>query len=250
MNDAARQVARGDIKGALSQYALADRLHLAPDQRAATLELIKHWERLPKREQNGKTLMVTGSKRDARVLNELAHQSRLRSGELGRLMWQRIDGCWVRNGDRLLFRIGSKALGFRSGDLGTIERIGLSGITVRLDRPTKLLAWNRTTRVHVPKSLYRGLSMGYAVTATDAQGMTSDRVLALPRAGGDDAQGIFIQLSAGRNETRVFTTPRTVGEDVESIERAARLRPQTELQTVPEIHADEPQQHQRKGLRL
>lgn len=222
MKDAVSQVARGDARGAFSQYVLADRLHLAKDQRAATVELANYWRTLSKKEQNGKTLIIADSARDARVLNKLAQQGRKKDGGLGLFMRQRVDGTWVRSGDRIHFRIGSKHHGFKAGDMGTIERIGLTGMRIRLDRTKWALLRRPAIRVKVPKGLYRGLTLGYALSATDAQNVTCDRALVLPRAGGDDLRGLLVQMSRAREDTRIFTTTRSAGEDIEAIANSLR----------------------------
>ncbi len=241
MSDALRQAARGDIRGAMSQYVMADRLHLAPDQRSATIELVNHWKSLPKsQQQDGKTLIVGDSARDIRLLNKLAQSTRRESGELGFLMRQRVDGAWVYKGDRMLFRISSKHYGFRAGDFGTIEGIGLSSMTLRLDRESSFLGVKYHARVKVPKSLYRGLTMGYAVTAADAQGMTCEQALVLPRAGGNDLRGLAVQLSRAREDTRIFTTTRSVGEDIEAISDGVRQQTQKEAQRQP-VPAESPE---------
>lgn len=227
MADAVRQVARGDVKGALSQYALAERLHVAADHRTAMIDLAAHWKGLPKEDRQGRTLIVAGSARDARALNKLAQRAQRERGALGIWMWQRVDGAWVYRGDRLLFRMTSKHYGYRAGDRGTIERIGLSSMTLRLDRQRSFLGLKRHVRVQVPKKLYRGLTMGYAVSAADAQGVSAERALVLPRAGTEDPSGLLVQLSRAREDTRVFAGVRTVGPQIEAIDQAVRLQPQT-----------------------
>jgi conjugative relaxase-like TrwC/TraI family protein len=219
MKDAVQQVARGDARGAYSQYVLADRLHLAPNQRAATIELINHWAKLSREEQDGKTLIIAGSDRDARVLNKLAQQVRKKEG-IPRLLRQKIDGTWVRRGDRVLFRSGSKYHGIRAGDMGTIQRIGLNGMRIKLDRTRWAPLVRPNIRIEVPKSLYRGMTLGYAVSATDAQGLRPDNTLLLPKAGGDHIEGLSVQLSRASEDARIFTSTRSVGEDVEAIHRS------------------------------
>lgn len=248
MSDAIRQVARGDIRGALSQYVLANRVHISKDQRDATADMIRHWKSLSKSEQNGKTIMVASNMREAQLLNRMAHEVRRKSGGLGLLMWQKVDGVWVRRGDRILFRITSKHHGFRAGDFGTIERINLSSMTIRLDRTHKFLGIRHHVRVAVPKYLYRGLTLGYAVSATDAVGMTCDRALVLPKPGGADARSMLAQLSVGRNETRIFTPAHTLGEDVEAT--AKYLRMQVQTQTQRELKNKAASLHAAKGVRV
>jgi conjugative relaxase-like TrwC/TraI family protein len=253
MSDAAKQAARGDARGAYSQYALAGRLHLAPDQRAATIEMARHWASLSKKEQNGKTLMIADSARDARVLNKMAQESRRKTG-LPKLLKQKVDGTWVRKGDRVLFRGGSKHHGIRAGDMGSIEKIGLTGMRVRLDRTRWALLARPPVRIHVPKKLYRIMSLGYAVTAADAQGMQCDTALVLPKAGGDNVRGLGVQLASGREDTRIFTSVRSVGEDIEAIQRSfrpqaddeARKRQQTEKHPQGEAGVDEAHEKREK----
>jgi hypothetical protein len=139
-----------------------------------------------------------------------------------------VDGAWVYRGDRVRFHVNHKPNGFIAGDVGTIEKINLSSMTVKLDRTQGLLGLKWHVRVDVPKSAYKYLSLGYAVSATQALGVTCDRALVLPQAGGTDTRGMAVQLSRARLETQVFSSSRSVGEDLEAIDRAFRKQMQTE----------------------
>src|SRR5207244_4043486 len=95
MTDADRQAAQGDVRGALSQYAFAERLHRLKDHRSAAVALVDHWKRLPRSEQDGKTLLIAASTRETQLLNRLAQEARRQSKTLPHLMWQRVGKDWV-----------------------------------------------------------------------------------------------------------------------------------------------------------
>lgn len=225
---AARQAAQGDVHGALSHYALAGQLHLSRDQKSAAGALIDHWKKLPKSEQDGKTLIIAATQRDAYLLNRLAHDARHKTNAMPRFLRQRVEGEWVYRGDRVRFHVNHKPNGFKAGDVGTIEKINLSSMTVKLDRTQGVLSLKWHVRVDVPKSAYKYLSLGYAVSATQAQGVTCNRALVLPQAGRTDPRGMAVQLSRARLETQVFSSSRSVGEDLEAIDRVFRKQMQTE----------------------
>src|SRR5215831_6196024 len=72
-------------------------------------------------------------------------------------------------GDRVQFTAPDKNLGVANRELGTIERISLTGnLVVRLEKGG---------RVELNPAEYRHFDYGYAMTSHSAQGITADRVL-------------------------------------------------------------------------
>jgi ATP-dependent exoDNAse (exonuclease V) alpha subunit len=83
MRDAVRQFAEGDARGALTQYALAERLHVEADRTAAKSRLIKDWSE--KRTADlSQTIILASTKDDVHGLNREAQAVRLKAGELKR----------------------------------------------------------------------------------------------------------------------------------------------------------------------
>jgi len=124
-------------------------------------------------------------------------------------------------GERIQFTAPDKALGVRSGDLGTIERIADNrSIAVRLD--------NGKTVDLDPKTP-RPIDYGYAVDGSKA--VSADRVLVsvatAPQLTGESK--IFQALSAARQDAAIYTA------DASTLRRAPVLpppRPPTEIEQL------------------
>ena len=112
---------------------------------------------------------------EARELNGLIREEMRRRGALaGR---EREIGLLTDDGprgfvegDRIRFPEGDRDLGTRDGDLGTVERLTQSDMTVRLDTDR---------RVAVPAGGRRALDHGYAAAIREARDATVDRAFVL-----------------------------------------------------------------------
>jgi hypothetical protein len=113
---AVEQVTRGDVSGALSQYANANRLYLANDYNQAAAKLIRQWAAVPQENRSAETLIVARTEQEAKILNRAAQYARKERGELGWLLRQRIDGQWMYRNDRVRFVRGSRSTDWIKGN--------------------------------------------------------------------------------------------------------------------------------------
>lgn len=247
MQDAVHQMAAGDAEAALTQYALAERLHLADNRERAREALVAAWQE--KRTDDLKdTLILVTTNADAKDLNERCQNARLAAGEVSdRVSFIHNEERFLE-GDRLLFRKNDRELEVRNGYLGTIERIedgwlGLT-VTVRLDRPLA----DGTERVTFKPADYEEFSLGYAVTTHKAQGATVERAFVLIGEGMQDREMSYVQLSRAREATHLFAAPGETSEDVEALVRAVERARQKEL-AIEELRRVD-QRQQQHGLSL
>ena len=130
-----------------------------------------------------------------RDLNDLA-RGRLRSaGELGddvAVTTERGERA-LAAGDRIMFLKNERGMGVKNGTLGTIERVSLDRIAVRLD-DGRQVAFDMKEYAHVDH--------GYAATFHKAQGITVDgaHVLATP---GMDRHSAYVGLSRHRDDVQL-----------------------------------------------
>jgi conjugative relaxase-like TrwC/TraI family protein len=220
---AVEQVACGDVTGALSQYAHANHLHLADDHAQAAGKLVRQWAALPKAERGADTLIITATANDARVLSKAAQYARQQRGELGWVLKQRVDGGWIYRHDRVRFAAQAKQIGYRTGDQGTVTKIGLDTLTVRLDRTERKFGFQRPITVQVSRAHYKDLTLGYAIDAFHAQSASGKRAFVLTDADPIHPDALRTQLSRASGETRVFAARHRVDEEVEQIHDLVKL---------------------------
>jgi len=212
--EALTQLAEGDVRGALSQYALAGRLHQAQGNEQAREELLEAW-RWSRTTSLERTLVLTATNEDRHELNKRMQEERLRQGELDR------DQCAYRGnerffvGDRVLFTVNDRSAGYANGDLGVIERVsGRDELTVRLDR------YQDGRPVRVTAEVNDSIDLGYALTTHKAQGQTVDRAFVLGSATLQSRELAYVQLSRARERTDLFFSETDAGEDLAELKRA------------------------------
>lgn len=248
MRDAVRQFADGDARGGLTQYALAERLHIEKDRDAAVRRLVSEWA--TRRTQHLPDSVILGSTNDeVRKLNRAAQAARRKLGELKARGGYSHRGDQYQEGDRIVFTQNDRSLGVFNGDLGTIEKIRSplvpwkAELTVRLDR--EHLENSKPLRVTFTTRDYGDFELGYALTTHKAQGMTVERAFVL--AGGDmqDREQAYVQMSRAREETRLFVDEGTAGEDLVELARAMSRPRQKDL---AHDHIQRPFSHETQHL--
>jgi ATP-dependent exoDNAse (exonuclease V) alpha subunit len=158
------------------------------------------------------TLVLTGTRSDARKLNREVQLQRRARGELGdeRL---RYDGTSFHQGDRIIFRKNAKKLGVSNGDRGDVVSVRGDGLTVRLD------SGHRVT-VHAEALDEVKLQLGYAATTHSSQGATVERAFVLAGGVMQDREASYVQASRARGETRIYMDRATAGEELAEVTRA------------------------------
>jgi len=223
MRDAALQFRNGDAHGALSQYALAEKLTVAASQQDARNRLIRDWERQRTADLKN-TIILAGTNADVEELNTLAQQSRRDNGELGKKSLH-IGGNRLYEGDRVLFTKNSRLYGIANGDFATVEKVHMrkhfrdpGAITVRLDSP------GQGTREKVSVSLAdydrEHITLGYAATTHKSQGTTVDRTFVLAGGWMQDRELSYVQMTRHREDCRIFVNEAAAGEDLSGLARS------------------------------
>ncbi len=239
MRRAVEQIAEGDVRAALSEYASHGRLKLTDTQIEARERLVRRW--VKQRTANpADTLILAATNQDVAAINTLAQSARRRKGELGRYRRQRLPDGWVYERDRVLITGNSRALDVRNGDLGTVERIGLDTLTVRLDDCGR--------RVKLTKADYPALRLGYCLSTHRAQGATVDKAFVLLGGSMQDRELSYVQLSRARSETHLFCTRAFAGPELAEMAHAMAVSRRKTLaveQTESAVHLSEPRQQRR-----
>ncbi len=155
--------------------------------------LLEDWKReaLP---DLSHSLMLAGTATDVAELNRLAQHERRSLGLLGMEPVQ-IGPDTMFAGDRVLFTRNSVTLGVFNGDLGTVDSIQGSILSVHLDDER---------RIKVDAEQYPHLRLGYALTTHKAQGMTVERSFILTGGQMTDRELTYVQASRARGTTRWY----------------------------------------------
>lgn len=195
---AVRDAMDGRIREALEAFKDRNRLHIATSAQEAAQEVVRQWSRTYRPDKPEASLMLAGTRAEARKLNALAREHLTQAGHLGHEAYI-FAGLKVRVGDRLLCNRNNKRLGVTNGSLGMVEQIeptsGGPRLHIRLD-DGKAVSFCPEEYAHV--------AHGYAVTTHKAQGVTVDNCYIL--AGGimADRELSYVQLSRHRDEAHIF----------------------------------------------
>ena len=222
MQDAALQFRNGDSRGGLTQYALAGKLTVRPNEGDARTTLIREWSE--QRTKDAKdTIILAGTNADVSRLNLLAQQTRRDSGELGKRS-VRIGETRIYEGDRVLFTKNSRVCGVANGDFATVEKVHVrkhfrdrGAITVKLDSPAP--GSREKTTISLGDYPREHIALGYASTTHKAQGSTVDRAFVLAGGWMQDRELSYVQMSRHRDECKIFASEAAAGEDLGALVR-------------------------------
>jgi len=110
-------------------------------------------------------------------------------------------------GDRIQFTAGNRELRISNRDLGTIERIDGTHVTVRMDG-------DKERSVRFDTAQMRHFDHGYAVTSHSSQGLTADRVLVnMDTTTHPDlinTRFAYVSVSRAAQDARIFTNDAAV----------------------------------------
>ena len=237
MRDSVRQFRDGDVRGALSQYAAAEKLEVRGNRDQAKHGLIDAW--LTRRTSDLKgTLILAGTNQDVDELNLAAQRSRRDAGELGRKSTM-VGEERMFEGDRVLFTKNSRLYGIANGDFATVEAIrsprhprDSASLSVRLDSSSV----GSPERVTVSLADYHAseVRLGYASTTHKSQGSTVDRTFVLAGGWMQDSEATYVQMSRHREACHIFVSEPEAGEDLCEMVRAMKKSRAQELAHVHE----------------
>lgn len=198
-------------RAALHRWADAGRIHVTDTAAAAHAAMLTVWDHERRQwadphERIGQLLMLAHTNADVDALNTAAQALRAAASELSgaRSTYRLDDGRRVElgAGDAVLLRVNDRRTrrggtdvlnGFR-GIVTAIDGAGRVQVEWRQpgsDGPTLVREWVTPTYVAAG-----GLSLGYAITAAKAQGLTAAR--ALVYGGGMDAHVLYPAMSRDR----------------------------------------------------
>lgn len=197
-----RQFAAGNAADALAALEKRGRYHVAPTADAALARVVAGWAADWDADRPGETLLIAGTRLDAARLNALAREHRAASDGLGLDQAVTVGDrqLVLAEGDRILFNRNSTIYDVKNGHFGTV-----SAIAVRNDG-TALLDIDRdeAAAVTVDTAEYPHLSLGYAITAHRAQGVTVDRAHILASDAMSDREWAYVTASRARHETHLY----------------------------------------------
>lgn len=197
--DAVHSFADGDAGKAISAYAQRGLVGVGTDADDTKKRLVGDWN--SQRTDDGRSsIMLAGTRKDVRDLNELARGERVKAGEIEQGERVRTDQGEreFAKGDRLVFLKNDKRVGVKNGQLGTVENVERDGehhrLSVRGDGG-KLATFSTRD--------YDRLDHGYATTVHKAQGVTVDRAYVLTGKM-HDRELSYVSMSRSRQETRLY----------------------------------------------
>lgn len=197
--DAVHSFADGDAGKAIAAYAQRGLVGVGTDADDTKKRLVGDWN--SQRTDDGRSsIMLAGTRKDVRDLNELARGERVKAGEIEQGERVRTDQGEreFAKGDRLVFLKNDKRVGVKNGQLGTVENVERDGehhrLSVRGD-DGKLATFSTRD--------YDRLDHGYATTVHKAQGVTVDRAYVLTGKM-HDRELSYVSMSRSRQKTRLY----------------------------------------------
>lgn len=219
--EAVRAFAAGKARQGLQAYAERGLLNVAEDRREAMGALLDAWKERGLRAPE-ESLIFTGTREEAGLLNRLAQGERREAGALGEEHLTAPGGGLFYVGDRVLFTQKSPLLGVQNGSLGEIVSLDAARneLSVRLDTGS---------RVWVPLEEYEHLRLGYAMTTHKGQGATVERAYILAGGPMQDREISYVQASRAREVTGIFVDRMEAGEALTDLVRSMNHSRRKEL---------------------
>lgn len=197
---------KGEAGKALRELDKRGALHIAEDRKQAQEDLVKHWRTTGLADPEN-TLVLTGTNKDANLLNREIQAMRLAEGQLGS-DYVSNEHARFRENDRVVFTKNSGPRGVRNGNLGTVEEVNEAENSLRIRGDNGRL-------VEISLSDYDHLKLAYCVTTHKSQGMTCNgTVYVLTDEGMQDRSLSYVQASRSRVSTQIFSTKEEAGADL------------------------------------
>jgi len=232
--DATRQLATGRTVQALAAYANAGAVHGHDDPDGARRAVVEGWWTAKTEAPGSSQVMLAYTRDDVAALNGLARERMQAAGALGedhRVETTRGARIFAE-GERVVFLRNERELGVKNGTLGTVEQLGETQMTVRLDDGR---------RVAFDHKAYTDLDHGYATTIHKSQGVTVDQAHVLA-SGYLDRHATYVALSRHRQAVALHYDRETFADEAALGRTLARERAKDSTLDYPEMFA------QRRGL--
>lgn len=218
--DAVKDFAFGDAEKGLKAYAERGLLTVSENRKEAMQELIKTWSN-EKAENPKNSLILAGTRAEARELNRLCQADRINNNEL-REKTILINNVKIFENDRVLFTRNSRIYGVKNGDLGTVLEVSNVTKQIKVELDNKKY-------VTIPTQKYEEVQLGYAVTTHKAQGVTVDKSYILAGSIMQDRELSYVQVSRSRSQTKIFVEKAEVGDTVAELSKQMSKSRQKEI---------------------
>lgn len=203
-----KQFAAGQAGEALSAMRERGLLRSAETRAQAMQEMFRDWAQARDPSKPGESLMLAATRAEVAQLNAMARSGLKADGRLaGGLQVPTASGMKeFAIGERIIFLKNNSALGVKNGELGTIQSLkfdkaGQVEITARHDNGQSV-----KFTVGQEKGQFENFEHGYAMTVHKSQGVTVDRVFALPSESMSSREWSYVAMSRHRIEARLYAT--------------------------------------------
>jgi Ti-type conjugative transfer relaxase TraA len=192
--EATRQLARGEVRKALTAYRVKGFVQMHKSRNAAKEAIARDF--LAERTADSSAIVFAHTNEDVAGLNRAIRSARREAGELqGEAPFMTTAGERAfAAGDRVLFRRNSRRQGVTNGTLGTVEEAQAGRLLVRLDNGE---------RRQVDQSSYTDVDHGYAITFGKGQGVSVDRAYVLA-TDGMDAHSTYVGMSRHKKVAQLY----------------------------------------------
>jgi Ti-type conjugative transfer relaxase TraA len=217
-----KQFASGQAAAALHTLRERGLLKTTETRAQAMQEMFRDWSQARDPSKPGESLMLAATRAEVAQLNAMARSGLKAEGRLaGGLQAPTASGMKeFAVGERVIFLKNNSALGVKNGELGTIQSLkfdkaGRVEITARHDngQPLKFT-------VGEEKGQFNSFDHGYAMTVHKSQGVTVDRVFALPSESMSSSEWTYVAMSRHRLEARLYATRDSVEGLAKTMSRA------------------------------
>ena len=197
------QLRHGDIATAFAAYQAHGRVVLDDDRHALRQRAITDWNTL---RSDGATLMLAGTRAEARQLNLLARQILADTGELDLERAVTIGSRSYAPGEHVILRRNHRSQHLAEGTEFAVDN-GMRGHLTHIDAAGAHVTLTSGEEIVLDRGYLAAgwLDYGYASTVHTAQGVTCDHVLVVGPAG-LYREAVYVAMSRARLSARIYST--------------------------------------------
>jgi conjugative relaxase-like TrwC/TraI family protein len=227
--DALDQLRCGDVETAFAAYRDHGRVVLADRPEDLHAIVLGDWHTT---RAHADTLLLAGTRAEARLLNRHARQLLAAAGDLSLDVEIEVAGSRFAVGDQVVMCRNDRHQQLTSGEMFAVDN-GMRGTVVDLTGDHMTVEITSGEQVVLDRDYLDAgwVDRAYAVTIHKAQGVTCDSVLVVGPAG-LYREGAYVALSRARDDARLHVTAARAAEISERHERGIRLP--TEVEPDPE----------------
>lgn len=202
---ASRELARGRTHAAIQSYAVRGAVHDEQDRDQVIASLaedyVADWLETG---EAGSRLALAHRRVDVHAINQAIKAVRAaKNGPMIETLFNTDHGPRAfAEGDRILFTRNDASLGVRNGMLGTVEKVGETKLTIRMDASDG----NSGRQLTLKPREFPSIDHGFAVGIHRSQGCTVDRSFVLSSRTMDEHL-MYVALTRHKEETAFYTAP-------------------------------------------